>query len=174
MNHTDAGRYDPLTNQVKPGTAQWAFGKEERPSIAHRALKTRHPSPNAYLIPSSIGGPKVSMGGFNENIDPLKNNKNPGPGWYRLDEKERNLTQYKHGLRYSLGTGASREHSPHLKEQREKPGAGTYMPSVNIQKRSSPQYGFGTAKRISSRIESTPGPGAYKLPSKVAVVPRYV
>jgi len=54
-----------------------------------------------------------------------------------------------------------------LKEQKQKPGAGTY--DLMELKKGSPSFGFGSAKRpdIASSKDATPAPGAYKLPSRI-------
>ena len=36
-----------------------------------------------------------------------------------------------------------------------------------------PKYGFGTGKRGDFKRDGSPGPGFYKVPVKVADVPRY-
>jgi len=36
------------------------------------------------------------------------------------------------------------------------------------------KFGFGTSKRDGERKDNSPGPGAYKIPVKVADVPKYV
>jgi hypothetical protein len=43
-------------------------------------------------------------------------------------------------------------------------------------KRSSPRYGFGSSKRpdIGYKKDNSPGPGAYKVPSQISNVPKYV
>lgn len=69
----------------------------------------------------------------------------------------------------------TRDRSPHLKEQLAKPGVGTYN-GTHDTKRSSPRYGFGSSKRpdIGYRKDNSPGPGAYKLPSNISNVPKYM
>jgi hypothetical protein len=51
------------------------------------------------------------------------------------------------------------------------PGPGNYDLSTANAQRSAPKYGFGTSQRIGARDEGTPGPGSYKVPSRVADVP---
>ena len=67
----------------------------------------------------------------------------------------------------------TRERSPAMKEQAAKPGAGTYNQNIDL-KRTSPKFGFGTAKRPDIGVKTlSPGPGAYKLPARVADTPAY-
>ena len=52
------------------------------------------------------------------------------------------------------------------------PGPGNYESDLK-HKHSAPGYGFGTSKRGSEIKEKAPGPGAYKVPVKIADVPSY-
>ena len=49
------------------------------------------------------------------------------------------------------------------------PGPGNYQNNAEIFKNKAPQFGFGSSKRpeIGAKKLQTPGPGSYKLPSKV-------
>ena len=55
------------------------------------------------------------------------------------------------------------------------PGPGTYVNSSEKLKVAAPSFGFGTSKRpdIGYTKLQVPGPGAYKLPAKVADVPSF-
>lgn len=55
------------------------------------------------------------------------------------------------------------------------PGPGTYVNSAEKLKMTAPSFGFGTSKRpeLGSSKFQVPGPGAYKVPSKVADVPDF-
>jgi hypothetical protein len=55
------------------------------------------------------------------------------------------------------------------------PGPGTYVNSSQKLKQSAPSFGFGTSQRpvIGVQKDKTPGPGSYKLPSKVQDVAPY-
>jgi len=55
------------------------------------------------------------------------------------------------------------------------PGPGTYVNSAEKLKTAAPSFGFGTSKRpeIGKTKMVVPGPGSYKLPSKIADCPDY-
>ena len=55
------------------------------------------------------------------------------------------------------------------------PGPGQYVNSAERLKSRSPSFGFGTSTRpiVGSTKLNVPGPGAYKLPSKIQDVPSY-
>jgi hypothetical protein len=55
------------------------------------------------------------------------------------------------------------------------PGPGQYINSAEKLKHKSPSFGFGTSKRpeLGATKLNVPGPGSYKLPSKVQDVPAY-
>ncbi len=55
--------------------------------------------------------------------------------------------------------------------KQEIPGPGAYSRDSSI---NGPKFGFGTDKRDHDKKNSTPGPGAYKVPTKVADVNKYV
>ena len=54
----------------------------------------------------------------------------------------------------------------------ENPGPGNYNVNTHCNC-SSGGFGFGTSTRSNFGKEATPGPGHYKVPCKVADVPRY-
>lgn len=55
------------------------------------------------------------------------------------------------------------------------PGPGAYVNSAEKLKQSSPSFGFGSSQRpvVGSTKLNVPGPGSYKLPSKIADVPDF-
>ena len=54
------------------------------------------------------------------------------------------------------------------------PGPGAYAGDAAFIKSKAPNYGFGSSKRPELAKKSTsPGPGAYKIPSRVAEVPDF-
>ena len=58
------------------------------------------------------------------------------------------------------------------------PGPGNYNPKKRPQS-AAPEYGFGTATRVQAAgglttKDTTPGPGAYKVPSRIQDVPNYL
>jgi hypothetical protein len=112
-----------------------------------------------------------SMAGKLENIAEKKNRFTPGPGMYELQHLDnKNMRKSP-----SFGMGSeTRDRNPHMKEQKTVPGAGTYATTFDM-KAKSPSFGFGSSKRpqMGAGRENSPGPGAYKLPSKVADVAPY-
>jgi len=50
------------------------------------------------------------------------------------------------------------------------PGPGTYKNNAESLKMKAPNYGFGTSKRPEIGVQKlkTPGPGEYRVPSKIA------
>lgn len=55
------------------------------------------------------------------------------------------------------------------------PGPGTYVNSAEKLKAKAPSFGFGTSKRpeLGATKATVPGPGAYKLPTKIGDVPEF-
>jgi hypothetical protein len=55
------------------------------------------------------------------------------------------------------------------------PGPGNYVNSAEKLKATAPSFGFGTSKRpdIGAKKDQVPGPGSYKLRSKIADVPEF-
>ncbi len=56
------------------------------------------------------------------------------------------------------------------------PGPGEYVNSAEKLRMTAPSFGFGTSKRPEiggNRKTQVPGPGAYKIPSKIQDVPAY-
>ena len=52
----------------------------------------------------------------------------------------------------------------------DNPGPGQYGPFNDNR---GPKYGFGSESRSKGKSDAMPGPGAYKVPVRVADVPRY-
>jgi hypothetical protein len=55
------------------------------------------------------------------------------------------------------------------------PGPGTYVNSAEKLKMTAPSFGFGTSKRpeLGATKLQVPGPGAYKVPTKLGDVPDF-
>ena len=53
------------------------------------------------------------------------------------------------------------------------PGPGLYNPRARPTS-AAPMYGFGSGTRTSIDKEKTPGPGAYRVPSRIQDVPNYL
>jgi len=86
----------------------------------------------------------------------------PAPGTYEQNASptKKNAPSYGMGLKLK-GDMASREGVP---------GPGTHQPDSNKTRIAAPRFGFGTSKRPTAPNSPTPGPGAYKIPVKVADV----
>lgn len=56
------------------------------------------------------------------------------------------------------------------------PGPGAYVNEAHKMKQSAPSFGFGTSKRPAingNQKLNSPGPGAYKIPTKIADAPAH-
>ena len=100
-----------------------------------------------------------------QRLSPGKDtDKVPGAGTYNPDHTKvlKNLPSYTLKAR----------HSP-LKDVVNVPGPGNY--EIHLKnKRDAPKFGFGSSKRGQNEVKSiSPGPGAYKINSKVGEVPAY-
>jgi hypothetical protein len=79
-------------------------------------------------------------------------------------------------MQYSFGKGKKEDRDLiHLKETRHKPGPGQNNPFHAQTSRTSPKFGFGTAKRpeLGYKKDNGPGPGAYKVPCRIMDTPAY-
>ena len=67
-----------------------------------------------------------------------------------------------------------RDYDPIMKEHNKKPGVGTHSPTMKF-KKATPSFGFGTAKRpeIGVTKHTTPAPGHYRLPARIADVEKH-
>ena len=110
-----------------------------------------------------------------ENIEFKKRNFAPGPGNYEIHNMPN--TQHRFSPKFSIGK-EPRGKSSHMKEQRNKPGAGTHSVFHNtytVLKKKAPSFGFGTSQRpdITGKAKTSPGPGAYRVPTQLANVATY-
>lgn len=110
-------------------------------------------------------GPKSTMGSKNYPIDKFGQ---PGPGHY-----DSHLYDPKgpDGHKYSIGN-EPRGHDPIAREHAQKPGPGGYDGHSGLSKKKGPSYGFGSSKR-GMKEHVTPGPGAYRVPTKIVDVAFY-
>ena len=95
----------------------------------------------------------------------------PGPGQYDLQNSPG--SKNRRAPAYSLGSG-NRIDMANSKTTKFVPGPANYSASDTFYlKRTSPNFGFGTSKRpdiAGNKKFMTPGPGSYKVPSKLANV----
>jgi len=106
-----------------------------------------------------------------DGVDINRKNNYPGAGSYDLQgsvNQNHNRTQ-----KFSFGK-ETRVGSPHEKEQKMKPGAGTYNGNLDL-KIKAPNFGFGTSKRpeVGFKKDKTPAPGHYRVPTKLMNVANY-
>ena len=98
----------------------------------------------------------------------------PGPGTY---EDKRDSLHLKYSVGYKIGT-EKRKSNFLLNSSFQKPGPGI-KDSIFVDKQTAPSFGFGTSKRekdylgLRSNTKTLPGPGDYKIPTRVARVPKY-
>ena len=94
----------------------------------------------------------------------------PGPGAYAPDFS----TLKEHHPSFKIGT---EERIPKDRTTiKEVPGPGNYNPKKRPPS-AAPAYGFGSSTRSHGSLgerEKTPGPGAYKLPSRIQDVPDFL
>jgi len=88
----------------------------------------------------------------------------PGPGNYnpRVDPAKENLGNVKIGTSKRDGLYGGKSNSP---------GPGNYKMGGSV---NGPQYGFGSGSRGKAKASDIPGPGHYKVPYRVAEVPKYI
>lgn len=89
----------------------------------------------------------------------------PGAGSY---DPKANAVQ-KTGPGFSMGIKLKSD----LVNKEGVPGPGQYQGSAEKVKTAAPKYGFGSSKRPDLKTDGSPGPGAYRVPVKVADVPDY-
>ena len=101
-----------------------------------------NPAAGSYTIPSKlVEGPKAGMHALCNSIDMNKKNNFPGAGTYELQNiGNKNM---KNSPQFSMGK-ETRDRNPHFKEQKQKPGAGTYDGTHDLKKKA-PSFGFGTS-----------------------------
>ena len=71
---------------------------------------------------------------------------------------------------FSMGKGGRGEEDK-VKQNKFVPGAGSYSPNPTYTQKKGPRFGFGSSKRPDPAPKTlSPGPGAYKLPIRIADV----
>lgn len=148
--------YRPESNFVKTQSAAWGMGSNKRPGLS-QILDT--PGPGSYNPAlSKKGGP--SMSGKSQ----MYIKESPGPGSYSPDV---NPTTKK-APKFSMGSEQKKTIS--AKPLNHFPGPGNYD-GDKLKTRVS--YGFGTSKRMDIKHDGSPGPGAYKIPTKIRDLQTY-
>lgn len=132
------------------------------------------PAPGVYDFKSvafeSLEKPKFHMGQKLSHDDATKFiHSLPGPGTH---EPSPQLTKKK-APTYSMGY---KFNNTHVDASKWVPGPGAYVNnSTDKLRRTQPSFGFGSAKRpeVGYKRLNVPGPGSYKLPTKIADVPEF-
>ena len=163
--------YQPNTTLSKLKSPQFKIGSEPRGSSYDIRKAKSIPGAGTYELPSMcfnttkprfFMGQKIAFDDTTKYIQSL-----PGPGTH--DAKYQTL-KMKSPI-YSMG---KRIMDP-KNSTSIVPGPGTYINRSEKLKQSAPSFGFGTSKRpqLGSSRDNVPGPGSYKLPSKIQDVPAY-
>lgn len=145
--------------------SKWCFGKAQRGNIAAGSLS---PGPGAYATrPKAfdVERPRFHMGEKAKDLRPATNV--PGTGHYepsaRITKKSPPAFSMKVKLASSLTSVTGFV-----------PGPGNYQVRM-ANKRSAPQYGFGSSTRETGKGRKllVPGPGAYMLRSTIGDLPAH-
>lgn len=161
------GQYAPnnCTNHVRPKTPSWVIGTGKRPPLNPGDATV--PGPGNYNIGKNLGqGPKYSMVGKN-NYGAESMAWVPGPGQYEGNNQS-NMTK---NPAWKIGT-STRDDNLKRVIREGVPGPGMYEFNTK-NKKTAPQYKFGTQKRGYVQASETPGPGQYHIPCSIVDVNEY-
>ena len=162
---TEPGGYDPKSSLIKLKAPDYRFGSSKRRMYDDKVSKTI-PAPGHYNIAKGAFGKKgVLMGCKLKSMTSLNS---PGAGTYEPDFSQAKVKP----PQFSMGIKLKIDFSSTLKV----PGPGTYVNEGEKLKQAAPKFGFGSSKRPEiggSTKLITPGPGKYKLPSKISNVPDF-
>ena len=148
--------YRPLSNFIKTQSAAWGMGSWKRPELSQILS---NPGPGSY---NPATGKKEGPAIRGKSQVFLK--ESPGPSTYSPDVRG---SKYKAPV-FSLGSEQKKTIS--ARPLNNFPGPGTYN---GKKARNITSYGFGSSQRMKSRDDGSPGPGAYKIPTKVRNVETY-
>lgn len=161
----DPTAYNPNTTQSKLKAPEYKIGTSARGATYDTRKAKLVPAPGTYEIKSKDfdSKPKFHMGQkltFNDTTKYI--HSLPGPGTH---EPAGHLIKNKAPV-FSMGAKIT---SPR-DSTAIVPGPGNYVNTAEKLKQSAPSFGFGTSKRpvIGHKKDQVPGPGAYKLPAKIA------
>ena len=127
------------------------------------------PGAGSYVIPSTLSGPKIGMHARTDLVDKDRKKNIPGPGQYDLQNSP-GVGKSIRAAAYSMGSSMRADMASTNKTV---PAPGHYEMNNNAVKTSAPKFGFGSSKRpdiTGGKKMQTPGPGNYKLPSKIGNV----
>ena len=164
--------YNPAFTQAKLKAPEFKIGSGMRATSYDERKAKLVPAPGAYEIKSKafegLERPKFHMGQKLTFDDTTKYiHSVPGPGTHDPAYKP---TKSRSPV-YSMGAKFNAQKDTTVIV----PGPGTYVNSAQKLKVSAPSYGFGTSKRpvVGAAKFQTPGPGTYKLPSKIQDMPNF-
>lgn len=163
---TEPGGYNPGTTYTKTSSPNYRFGSDVRKDVARDKNDKLVPGPGNYEMKSKAFDSKT-RGYMGIKISDQSKMVVPGAGTYEPDPSPvKNKASS-----YSMGAKLKSD----LIRSAEVPGPGTYVNSAEKFKQSAPSFGFGSSKRpeMGNKKQNTPGPGSYKVPSKIADVPSY-
>lgn len=151
--------YSPANKFVKSQSAAWGMGSGSRPALSQ---VLSNPGPGQYSPERGPGKAHSFTGKARLHVK-----KSPGPGEY---SPIANNTK-KRAPGYSMGRDKKKSlSSKPLNKYAVSPG--DYQNDKKF-KPSGPSFGFGSSKRAEFKNESTPGPGSYKIPTKVRNLETY-
>ena len=164
--------YNPNATTTKMQAPQFKIGTGKRGTSYDARKAALVPAPGTYELKSkafeNIEKPKFHMGQKITFDDTKKYiHSIPGPGSHEPDAK----TVKNRSPVFTMGSRLAG-----LKDTTKAPGPGTYVNSAEKLKTSSPSFGFGSSQRPAiggNGKNQVPGPGQYKLPSKIQDVPAY-
>ncbi len=168
----EPGRYQPSHSLAKSKSPAFRIGTEQR-SAGYDTRKAKLvPGAGTYETRSmafNIEKPKFHMGRRLDHDDTRKFlHSVPGPGSHSptvVPSKQR-------APQFSMGAKLSSS----LTRNEYVPGPGTYVNTSEKMKQTAPSFGFGTSKRPDiggNAKNAVPGPGSYKLPTRIADVPDF-
>lgn len=134
------------------------MGKSQRGPLAYIGSA---PGPGAYQSKERVGeGPKYGM---RPKTAVIIKQEVPGPGQY-------NPTKNGVNTRPPSAVMGKGSRSGEFGGAKGIPGPGAYMHSHEI--KGNPAYSFGNARPLQYKSD-VPGPGTYRVPATVAVIPSY-
>jgi len=167
----EPGRYNPTHGMSKTKSPSFKFGTEQRSAGYDQRKAKLVPGAGTYEIRSlgfNTTKPKFHFGMVLTHDDTTKFiHSVPGPGTH---SPQGDITKF-HSPVYSMGSKLKST----LTKNEHVPGPGTYVNSAEKLKTAAPSFGFGTSKRpeLGKTKNTVPGPGAYKLPTKIGDVPDF-
>lgn len=147
---------------TKTSAPSYGFGSARRPELANKKLS---PGPGNYDISSQRTGPGFVMG---IRIREKSNSgDSPSPGQYNPDDSftKKALT----GFKMSKSSRQAKQFNEFI------PGPGSYSSQYSENSSKLFKNGkFGTSTRDKLKGDTGPGPGSYRIPSKIVEAPKYL